>query len=129
MKKKKSFGDLLRNLRIGRNLSLRAYAKEIGMQPSNLSFIENGRVSPPQDEAILFRMAKVLGISKDSQEWGDFFDLAVAGRNERLPADIAHNRDMQDYLPILLRTVANQKLTATELKQLIERIKSFRPGQ
>ncbi|MBI5239401.1 MAG: helix-turn-helix transcriptional regulator [Elusimicrobia bacterium] len=127
MKTKRRFGEILRALRMRRGLGLRTFAKLIEMQPSNLSFIENGRVQPPVDDAILFRIAAALGIKKGSPEWGEFFDAAVAGRSERLPADIAHDRRMQDFLPIMLRTVANQKLDASELKELIERIKSFRP--
>lgn len=125
--KKIAFGKLLRDFRVKRGFGLRAFAKKAGMQPSNLSFIENGRVPPPQDESILFRMASLLGLKKGTSEWGSFFDLAVEGRKNRLPADIAADREMRDLLPVMLRTVANRKLKASDLKQLIQRIKSYRP--
>lgn len=125
--KKITFGKLLRDLRVKRGFGLRAFAKKVNMQPSNLSFIENGRVPPPQDESILFRMANLLDLKKGSPEWGQLFDLAVEGRKNRLPADIAADREMRDLLPVMLRTVANQKLKASDLKELIQQIKSYRP--
>ena len=54
----KTFGDCLRDSRIKAGYSLRAFAKEVGMQPSNLSLIENDKTNPPRDKEILFKYRK-----------------------------------------------------------------------
>ena len=124
---KMPFCLLLRKLRIDCGFSLRAFAHEIGMKPSNLSFIESGRENPPRGEATLSKIAHVLKLKKGSKEWGQFFDSAVDDTPGRLPADIIANRTICDQVPIMLRTMANAKLSAAELKILIARIKGYRP--
>jgi len=118
----KTFGNCLRDLRIKAGYSLRAFAKEIEMQPSNLSLIENSKTNPPRDKEILFKLAEVLRLKKGSKEWGDFFDLAVQDV-DKLPADIANDKEMRDLLPIMLRTVANEKLSKEEILKLIKKIR------
>jgi len=121
----KTFGDCLRDLRIKAGYSLRAFAKEVEMQPSNLSLIENDKTNPPRDKEILFKLAQALRLKKGSKEWGDFFDLAVQGA-DKLPADIASDKGMRDLLPIMLRTVANEKLSKDEILKLIKKIRENR---
>lgn len=119
---KEAFGKVLRELRLHADFTLRGFAKEIGMKPSNLSYIETGRTNPPRDKATLYKMAESLGLKKGSKEWGDFFDSA-ADKPDRLPADIAENEDIRDYLPIMLRTVANSKVSKKEIMSLIAELR------
>ena len=126
MSKKVSFGEFLRELRIKAGYGLRAFAKKIDMQPSNLSVLENGRTHPPRDRTIQLKIAKALGLKKDSKDWGKFFDLAVKDI-DRLPADIISDNNLRDYLPVMMRTVAESRLSPKEIKELIERIKKYRP--
>ena len=56
---------------------------------------------------------------------GRFFDLAVQGA-DKLPADIASNKEMRELLPIMLRTVANEKLSKDEILKLIKKIRENR---
>lgn len=123
----KAFGLLLRDLRIEAGFGLRSFAKKIRMKPSNLSFIENGRTPPPRDNETLKVIATALGLKKNSPEIARFFDAAVEDVPGRLPADILANRTLADQVPIMLRTVANARLKASELKELINRIRTFRP--
>lgn len=118
----KAFGDFLRELRIKAGYSLRSFAKEVEMQPSNLSLLENNKVNPPRDKDILFKLAEALKLKRGSEEWGQFFDLAVQGV-DRLPADIAEDKHVRDLLPIMLRTVANSKLSKEEILKLIKKIR------
>lgn len=97
------------------------------MKPSNLSFIENGRAAPPREGETLKKIAAALGLKKNSREWDRFFDAAVEDTPGRLPADILANRSLADQVPIMLRAVANARLKASELKELINRIRTFRP--
>ena len=121
------FGELLRELRVKAGYSLRGFAKKVGMQPSNLSFIENGRTNPPRDSETLFRFAQALGLKKGDVQWAAFFD-AAAEEPHRLPADIAADKNVRDYLPIMMRTISNARLSQKELKELIEKVKNYRHG-
>lgn len=121
----KTFGSFFRELRIGAGYSLRSFAKKVGMQPSNLSLLENNKVNAPRDRDMLFKLAGALKIKQGSKEWGQFFDLAVQDV-DRLPADIAEDKHARNLLPIMLRTVANSKLSKEEILKLIKKIKENR---
>ena len=125
--KTKTFGEILRGLRVDAGHSLRKFAKLVGMQPSNLSFIENDRVNPPREKEILFRLAKALMLKKGSKEWGLFFDSAAQDMDDRIPADIADDRALRSYLPVMLRAVEKKQLNKKEMQQLIDRIRTFKP--
>ena len=125
MNPKVRFGNLLRDLRIQAGLGLREFARKIKMQPSNLSALENGRVSPPRDAADLFEMAETLNLRKGTKEWDQFFNSA-ADAPDRLPADIANEPVLRDRLPILLRTLANAKPTDEQIKRIIEQIRKYK---
>jgi HTH-type transcriptional regulator, competence development regulator len=60
-----SFGQLLRELRVKNReyLSLREFAKKVGLSPAYLSRIENGK-EPPPSEAVVERLAEALGTDK-----------------------------------------------------------------
>jgi hypothetical protein len=62
------------------------------MQPSNLSNVEHGRISPPQDLGTLTRLAEVLGFQEGSKERERLFDLAVSHKKSALPPDVAASR-------------------------------------
>ena len=66
------FGRRLRQLRMARGLTLRSFARKIGVSEAYLSLVERGRMAPPSVE-ISSRMARVLETDAD-----DF--LAAAGR-------------------------------------------------
>ena len=59
------FGPFLRDLRLKANLGLRRFADLIGVKPSNLSDIENGRRHPPGDLEKLREIAETLGLAED----------------------------------------------------------------
>lgn len=121
----KLFGDLLRSLRIKAGFSLREFAKLVGMQPSNLSLLENNKANPPRDNQILFKLAAALELKKDSEDWNNFFDLAVQDI-DKIPPDILEDENIREYLPIMLRTIANTKPSANEILELIRRIREER---
>ena len=125
MNPKARFGTLLRELRIRSGFGLREFAKKINMQPSNLSALENRRVNPPRDPAVLFEIAKALSLRKGTKEWDQFFNLA-ADAPHRLPADIIKEPAIGDHLPILLRTLANAKPTEEQIKKIIEQIRKYK---
>jgi transcriptional regulator with XRE-family HTH domain len=115
------FGGLLRDLRLKANLGLRRFAELIGMKPSNLSDIENGRRHPPSDPDKLRETAETLGLAEDSEEWRRLFD--AARRHGDLPADIRHMADRK-LVPALLRTIDNLQLGDDDLSRLITEIET-----
>jgi transcriptional regulator with XRE-family HTH domain len=59
----KSLGEIIRELRDEKNYSLREFAKEIGIRPSQLSDIERGGQYPTVER--LQKIALLLGIDFD----------------------------------------------------------------
>lgn len=110
-----TFGEFLRAQRIRAGFGLRAFAEKAGMQASNLSNMEHGRIPPPQERAILESLAELLGLADEDR--ARLFDLAVAGR-ERLPADVATFAARTPGIPVLLRTIENRGLGRAELEKL-----------
>ena len=84
---KSHFGAFVRKKRMGLGLSLRQFAKECGMQPSNYCNVESGSIPPPP-AATLERMAQVLGVKSGTDEYADLLDLAAKARDE-IAADVA----------------------------------------
>ncbi len=110
-----TFGAFLRARRIVAGFGLRAFAEKAGMQPSNLSNMEHGRIPPPQEQTALESLADLLELSDEDR--ARLFDLAVAGR-DRLPADVATFAARTQGIPVLLRTIENRGLTRAELEKL-----------
>ena len=118
-----TFGEFLRAQRLRAGFGLRAFAEAAGLQPSNLSNLEHGRIVPPQDKTMLEGLAELLGLSDDDR--ARLFDLAVAGR-ERLPADVAAFAARTPGIPVLLRTIENRGLKRAELEKLTDYVNRLR---
>jgi transcriptional regulator with XRE-family HTH domain len=125
MAKGETFGEFLRAQRLRAGFGLRAFAEAAGMQPSNLSNVEHGRIPPPQDRGALDEIAELLGLSEGTEARTRLFDLAVAGKG-RLPADVAAFAARTPGIPVLLRTIENRGLSRAELERLAEAIKKRR---
>lgn len=121
---KETFGHYLRQLRLKKGMGLRSFAKEAGILPSNLSYIETGRANPPRSGEILKRIAKALGLSEESEEWAKLFNLAT--RPGQMPADVQEyfeEIEAVDKLPLMARTIKNEKLTKQQIERLINDLK------
>jgi transcriptional regulator with XRE-family HTH domain len=78
------FGVHLRKLRVQRGIGLRKLAMTIGISPTYLSMVEQGKMSPPAEKQVV-ALAKVLGQDKDVL-------LGMAGKvASDLPAIIQKN--------------------------------------
>jgi transcriptional regulator with XRE-family HTH domain len=112
------FGLLLKKLRLDAGFGLRTFAEMIEMPASNLSAIEHGRRSMPDDKIVL--AAQVIGLEKGSDTWSQFFDLAkVAGE---IAADVKPIAS-KGFVPALLRTIDNVQLTDDDIQNLIHEIR------
>lgn len=112
--KKKPFGEVLREKRMAKGISLRKFADQVGVSPTYLSQVEQGNIDPPTAERVR-KMAEILGENPDEL-------IALAGRvPEDLPK-IIQKRPTQ--MPELLREASG--LTADQLRQLVEKAKKLK---
>jgi transcriptional regulator with XRE-family HTH domain len=116
------FGDLLQQRRRELRLTLRDFASRAGMDPGNLSKVERGRLAPPQDRAVLDRIALALEYDRDGSEAEHLRDVAAL-QNGRIPSDILENSEVMAQMPLLLRTVNNRQLSPEQVERLIEMIR------
>ena len=96
-------------------------ARLVGLLPSNYNHMEKGRTPPPQDRARLDQISEVLGLGAGTGEYADLFDLAVAGK-DKLPADVADFAKNNEMVPVLLRTLANRKLSKSQFSDLVSKL-------
>ena len=118
---KEKFNQILKELRIKKGLTLRNACRLLDYDPSNWSKIERGKISPPSDEKILRKWAKVLGLSTENDVRG-FIDKANLAQGI-IPRDILSQENTVDFLPALFRTLRNKKPTKKEIDRLIRLIK------
>jgi transcriptional regulator with XRE-family HTH domain len=121
-KKTQSFGEKIKNLRIDKQLSLREVCKITGYDPSNWSKIERNKMSPPSNEKILLKWAKILGL-KNKEDIQNFIDEAKIVQGI-IPSDVLSNKNVVEYLPAFFRTLRNKKPTKEEIDKLIELIRN-----
>jgi len=115
-KRRQTFGQLLRESRIGKKLSLRKFAELVGVSPTYLSQVEQDNVMPPTADRVK-RMAELLG--EDSDEW-----IALAGR---VPDDVPEIfRRRPTEMATLIREASG--LTSDQLRQVTEQIRRLKAG-
>jgi transcriptional regulator with XRE-family HTH domain len=89
-----------------------------GIDPSYLSRLERGLITPPTDRAKLERYGEALGLAAGTEDWETFMDLAAVAAN-RLPPDLLSDKRIGAKLPILFRTLRGQRLDDEQLEKLI----------
>lgn len=114
------FGRWLRDKRSDAALSLRKFAQQIGDSPSNVCNIENGNRAPWKNESRLRKVAEVLGIHQNSEDWETLFGMVR--RPGQPPADLARYMEYP-YVPTLLRTIDEYQLSEEEIGKLLAYIK------
>ena len=115
------FGTYFRSLREARELTLRRFCVENGLDPGNISKMERGRLLPPDKER-LSSLADCLGLEEASDERVRLYDLAYACRGE-IPPDILNDEELVGRLPLLFRTLRGENLGEEELRALAERVR------
>jgi len=116
-----NFGQLIKELRIAKQLTLRRCCAELGVDPSNWSKMERGVTPPPRDTRLLERWAAFLGVTREKKQ--DFLDLASLARQE-IPPDMASDQKVVAALPAFFRAVRGQELEGERLKQFIEDLRA-----
>ena len=115
------FGELIKDLRIAKELTLRQCCAELDVDPSNWSKMERGVTPPPKNEELLERWAKFFGLKGDKQR--EFMDLAALARQE-IPADMASDETVIAALPAFFRAVRGHELEGDRLQQFIEDLRA-----
>lgn len=113
-KQQKPFGDVLREMRTIKGISLRKFAEQVGVSPTYLSQVEQNHIDPPTAERVK-KMAEILGENTDKL-------IALAGR---VPADLPKIiQKHSTQMPELLREASG--LTGDQLRQLVEKAKKLK---
>lgn len=112
-----NFGQLLKDLRIRKEETLRLCSANLKVDPSNWSKIERGVTPPPKDSQTLRLWASYFGLSGQDEQ--QFMDLAALARSE-IPTDMASDKAVIEALPVFFRPVRGQELEGDKLRQFIE---------
>ena len=111
------FGQVLRDTRLAAGMSLRKFAGLIGLSPTYISQVEQGKVATPPTTERICKMAELL--SADADEW-----LALAGR---LPEDLSQIiQEQPQEMAAFLREASG--LTAEQMRELIKRAHKLKGG-
>jgi hypothetical protein len=80
------FGSFIKELRLRRQLSLRAFCLKHGHAPANWSRLERELIPPPHDQPTLRAWARQLRLKPASEDWHKFFDYAAIAAAASPPA-------------------------------------------
>lgn len=116
----KHFGEALKELRLGKQLSLREVCALVEYDPSNWSKVERGIIPPPTDEKVLRKWAQVLGLG---DAWRKFVDDAKVAQGI-IPQDILSRPDAVKCLPAFFRTLRNKKPTREDVDKILDMVKN-----
>jgi len=117
-----SFGELVKDLRIAQQKTLRQFCHESGLDPSNWSKIERGVNSPPRDEATLAKWAHLLGVEPETEAWTGFMYQADVSRGN-IPREVMNDEKLLEKLPVFFRTVRGAELTEEQLDNFISKLR------
>ena len=111
-RKQQPFGELIREKRLAKGYSLRKFASLIGISPTYLSHVEQGKVDTPPTVERVRKIAELLEENTDEL-------IAAAGRMpEDLPPII---RRAPAKLPELLRLAG--EMSPEQLELLLKRLR------
>ncbi|MFH0942939.1 MAG: hypothetical protein V1810_02070 [Candidatus Beckwithbacteria bacterium] len=114
-----NFGQFFRSKRICLNLTLRAFCLKYNLDAGNISKLERNILPPSLNDKKLAAYAMALQISRDSEEWILFHDLAHIAKKQ-IPQDIIDDSNSHNALPLLFRTARGKKLSKDKLRNLIK---------
>jgi transcriptional regulator with XRE-family HTH domain len=116
------FGAKLKQLRLAGGQTLRDFCLQHGFDPGNYSRLERGLFPAPHREDLLEKYAVALGLSRGSDEWIEFFDIAAASRGE-IPRDLLTDEEVLERLPVLFRTIRGTQADPSKLDELVEKVR------
>jgi transcriptional regulator with XRE-family HTH domain len=117
-----TFGEFIRNLRLERRVTLRAFCEMVGVDPANYSKLERGLLAPPRDPEKLEIYERALGLAPNSPESREMRRLAALDRGE-LPPALLTDKELVGKLPALFRTLEGDPVDDRVLDELIATIR------
>lgn len=118
----KIFGTFIKNLRTGKEVTLREFCRKTMQDPSNWSKVERGIIPPPKSKEVLEQIAAALELIPGTEDYNTLFDLAAISF---IPKDILkEDEHILEMLPVFFRTVRGDPPTEQELQELIELIRN-----
>ncbi|MBK5212030.1 MAG: helix-turn-helix domain-containing protein [Flavobacteriaceae bacterium] len=114
----KKLGELIKEKRIAKGFTLRAFCMRIEADPSNWSKVERGLIKFPT-ASLLDEITKVLDL--DNQEVQEIKELAVI---QIISKDLDLNEKLLEALPVFFRTTRDLKPSEEQLKELIQILKN-----
>jgi len=119
------FGTFVKEKRLSGDMTLREFCRKLNEDPSNWSKIEREKLSPPQEDQKLARIAAVLGIEVGTDGWNTLVDYAALD-NKNIPEYVLTNKELMGMLPVFFRTAGSVKPTREEIMEMIENLKRVR---
>ncbi len=116
-----TFGEFIKERRVQRRVTLRSMSDEIGIDPSNYSKIERGRLQPPSQDK-LDSYCRLLGIEPNSDDDKEMRRLASIGRGQ-IPPALLSDEAVMAKLPIFFRTLEGGPIDEALLEQLYNTLK------
>lgn len=113
------FGEYIMNKRKDMKMTLRGFAKKLGVSPSYVSDIENGNREPNGSE-LLDSLVRALEL--DEIEAEKMYDLAAAQRNE-IAQDVSRYVNENNMAKVALRTARSYGATDEDWKRFIDEVK------
>lgn len=114
-----SFGEMFRSKRVNLGYTLRSFCERYDYDPGNISRLERDLLPPSLEDDILSGYAKALQISKGSEDWISFIDLAHIAKN-KLPSSLSN--ESRQFLPLLFRTIRGKQISKDKIEKIIELI-------
>jgi len=114
-----TFGEFFRKKRVELGFTLRSFCERYNYDPGNISRLERNILSPSIDKQKLEGYASALKISRDSEEWTTFFDLAHTAKG-KVPEDLLKSPHILSLLPAFYRTARGEKMDKKKIKKLIK---------
>ena len=115
-----TFGEYVKILRTKKGITLRKFCMLTETDPSNWSKIERNKLQPPKSKKALQKIARVLELKKDSEEWDELMDLVMIAS---IPKELVANEKIITKLPIFFRTIRGQKPSKEELDEILKLLK------
>jgi transcriptional regulator with XRE-family HTH domain len=116
------FNELLKELRIKHQKTLRECAGDLGVDPSNWSKMERGVNPGPKDITVLNHWAKYFGLQGEDEV--NFYDAATLSRKE-IPDDIASDERIMAALPAFFRSLRESDMSDEKLQQFVDDLRKL----
>lgn len=113
------FGDYISKKRQELGMTLRGFAKDLGVSPSYISDIEKGN-REPNEKKLLDSLVRVLNLTQAEAE--KLYDMAAAQKNE-LAQDVSEYVSENNFAKVALRTAKELNATEEDWKDFIDKLK------